>query len=149
MESSYYHRPQHRDESTESTTLLDESFSDSLLLSFFKQQVLIIDILQSTIQLGLNVTPSCMQETIKNTFCHNWWSTWKNNLFSVGTAAGLCFRNSSLNQHFPLNQSSKASSSVKYFIASSSLVHRLEIHLNSRGFNKPKISFHVRTSSKC
>lgn len=59
---TYNHGSQHRYEGTEPATLLDQGLPDRLLLCFFQQQVLIVDILEGAVQLRLNIASSCQED---------------------------------------------------------------------------------------
>lgn len=51
----FNHRPKHRDEGAEPAPFFDQSLPDSLLLCFFQQEILIVDVLERAVQLGLDV----------------------------------------------------------------------------------------------
>lgn len=52
---TYDHWPQHGDEGAEPTTLLNQSLPDRLLLCLFQQEVLVVDVLESAVQLRLDI----------------------------------------------------------------------------------------------
>lgn len=58
---THNHRPQHRDEGAEPAPFFDQSLPDSLLLCFFQQEILIVDVLERAVQLGLDVASPCKQ----------------------------------------------------------------------------------------
>jgi hypothetical protein len=66
---TYYYWSQHGDEGAEPAALFNQSLADSLLFCFFQQEIFVIDILESTVQLRLNVPSPCKQNKATEVAC--------------------------------------------------------------------------------
>lgn len=79
---TYNHWPQHRDEGAEPAAFFNQSLPDCLLLCFFQQEIFIVDILESAVQLRLNVTSPCRKNKAPSVAYRN-TSSWDNGPFSL------------------------------------------------------------------